>query len=133
QLKKALSVGFSMAKKAKDEGYNIVGGGEVGMGNTTTAAAVIMALLGTMDTDLIGRGGGLTDEALENKKNVIKNALIKYGIGREEAVKALMCVGGFDIAALTGLYLGCAYYRLPVVLDGVISISAALAACRINP
>ena len=133
QLKKALSVGFSMAKKAKDEGYNIVGGGEVGMGNTTTAAAVIMALLGTMDTDLIGRGGGLTDEALENKKNVIKNALIKYGIGREEAVKALMCVGGFDIAALTALYLGCAYYRLPVVLDGVISISAALAACRINP
>lgn len=134
EAKEAMSVGFSFAKYAFDNGYKIVGGGEVGMANTTTAAAVIMALLGTKDVELaVGRGGGLTDEAFAVKKNVILKALEKYDLDKDHPMDILSCVGGLDIAALCGLYLGCAYYRLPVVIDGVIAISAALLAYRINP
>lgn len=134
EAKKAMSVGFSCAKYAFDGGYKIVGGGEVGMGNTTTAAAVIMALLGIRDTQsAVGRGGGLTDESFAIKKNVILKALNKYDLDKNDPLSIVESVGGLDIAALCGLYLGCAYYRLPVVIDGVIAASAALLAYRINP
>lgn len=132
--KKAMSVGFSFAKYAFDNGYNIVGGGEVGMGNTTTAAAVIMALLGIDDLEsAVGRGGGLTDEAFALKKSVIGEALKKYKLAKDDCMGILTSVGGLDIAALCGLYIGCSYYKLPFVIDGVISMSAALLAYRINP
>ncbi len=134
EAKKAMSVGFEYATYAKDNGYHIVGGGEVGMANTTTAAAVIMALVGTRDAEkAVGRGGGLTDEAFALKKNVIVNALEKYVLSPDAPMDILCAVGGLDIAALCGLYLGCAYHKLPVVIDGVIAIAAALLAYRINP
>ena len=134
EAKMAMSVGFEYAAYAKENGYNIVGGGEVGMANTTTAAAVIMALVGTRDAEMaVGRGGGLTDEAFALKKNVILKALEKYDLSPDEPLRILHTVGGLDIAALCGLYLGCAYHKLPVVIDGVIAIAAALMAYKINP
>ena len=134
EAKMAMSVGFEYATFAKENGYNIVGGGEVGMANTTTAAAVIMALLGIRDAEMaVGRGGGLTDEAFALKKRVIVGALEKYDLSPAQPMEILHKVGGLDIAALCGLYLGCAYHKLPVVVDGVIAIAAALLAYAINP
>ena len=103
------------------------------MGNTTPAAACIMAMLETRDTSLVGRGGGLTDEALETKKRVIVEALNRHRPNPKDAVEVLSCVGGLDIAAMAGVFLGGAACRTPVVVDGVISIAAALLAARVAP
>ena len=130
---KAINIGFSYAKYAFDNGYNVIGNGEVGMGNTTTATACILASLGLKDCgDAVGRGGGLSDEAFEKKKQVITLALNKYNLSPDAPLTILTSVGGLDIAAMVGLYLGAAYYRLPIVIDGLISASAALIAYKIN-
>ena len=130
----ALEVGLECADYAAANQYQIIGTGEVGMGNTTTAAACIMAALGlTGSRQAVGRGAGLTDEAYEHKRQVIETALLRHQPDPADAVDILAKVGGLDIAALTGLYIGAAYYRLPIVIDGVISIAAALLATRINP
>lgn len=129
----ALAVGFEFAGYASENGYQIIGNGEVGMANTTTAAACIMAALQLNDCQqLVGRGAGLTDEAFAKKKQVIQAGLRIHQPDPDDAVDILAKVGGLDIAAMTGLYVGAAYYRLPIVIDGVISIAAALLASKIN-
>lgn len=131
---KAIEVGFEFAMDARSEGYDIIGNGEVGMANTTTAAACIMAALKMHDANkAVGRGAGLTDEAFSRKKHVITEALKKHKPDCDDMVDILAKVGGLDIAAIVGLYIGAAYYRLPIVVDGVISISAALLAYKFNP
>ncbi|MDE7033459.1 MAG: nicotinate-nucleotide--dimethylbenzimidazole phosphoribosyltransferase, partial [Mucispirillum sp.] len=129
---KAVHTGIEYAKYAYDNNYNIIGSGEIGMANTTTAAACIMSFIKSSDSGLIGRGAGLKDEQLEIKRNVIRHALIDYDLFNQEPFEVLTCVGGLDIAAMTGLYLGAAYYRIPVVIDGLISAAAALTAYNIN-
>ena len=131
---KAVSAGMELAAEARGEGYQIIGTGEVGMGNTTPAAACIMAALEIDDPDLaVGRGGGLTDEAFEVKKRVIVNALKKHSPNPSDPLDILSKVGGLDIAGMTGVFLGAARHRLPVVIDGVISITAALLASVAAP
>lgn len=130
----AIEVGIRYAGQAKGQGYHVIAGGEVGMGNTTTAAAVVMAALGSHDVEaMVGRGAGLTDEAFARKKEVIARALSLHTPLMEDPLDILSKVGGLDIAAMVGLYLGAAYYRLPVVIDGVISIAAALLAAALCP
>lgn len=130
----AMEIGFGYAKEAKEQGIHIVGNGEVGMGNTTTAAACIMAACGLLEPEgIVGRGAGLTDEAFTKKKAVIGEALKKYRLSPDDPVAILSCVGGLDIGAMVGLYLGCGYFRLPIVADGVISMAAALLAYRLTP
>ena len=137
--REAVEFGIALAKECKDNNYDIVGTGEVGMGNTATAAACIMAVLGECGNDnLIGRGGGLTDEAYYNKKKIIKDALIFHKLNKlnfkdnlADCLEILSCVGGLDIAAMTGVFLGAAAFKMPVVIDGVISIAAALLAAKI--
>ena len=130
---KIINFGIDLVREAKHENFDIIGTGEVGMGNTTPAAACIMAALGNYDENLTGRGGGLTDEAFERKKKVISAALNFHKPDKDNAVEILSCVGGLDIAAMTGVFLGAALYRVPAVIDGVISIAAALLAAKINP
>jgi nicotinate-nucleotide--dimethylbenzimidazole phosphoribosyltransferase len=131
---KAIEVGFEFAEYAHNAGYDIIGNGEVGMGNTTTASACIMAALEVYDADkAVGRGAGLTDEAFQRKKHVITEALKKHKPDCNDIVDVISKVGGLDIAAMAGLYIGAACYRLPIVIDGVISISAALLAYKFNP
>lgn len=131
---KAIEVGFEFARYACSEGYDIIGNGEVGMGNTTTAAACIMAALEMYDAEkAVGRGAGLTDEAFQRKKHVIAEALKIHRPDCDDMIDILSKVGGLDIAAMVGLYIGAAYYRLPIVIDGMISISAALLAYKFNP
>ena len=130
---RVINFGIDLVKEAKGENFNIIGAGEVGMGNTSPAAACIMAALGSRDENLVGRGGGLTDEAFAKKKKVIISALNHHSLNKNDALEILSCVGGLDIAAMTGIFLGAAAYRVPVVVDGVISIAAALLAYKISP
>lgn len=123
---KAIKIGIEYAKYAHDNGYNIIGSGEVGMANTTTAAACILSLLHLNNQDLIGRGAGLQNSQLIKKRQVIMEAINKYDLYNKDPYEILSCVGGLDIAAMTGLFLGAAYYRIPIVIDGLISSSAAL-------
>ncbi|MDR2180799.1 MAG: nicotinate-nucleotide--dimethylbenzimidazole phosphoribosyltransferase [Synergistaceae bacterium] len=131
---KAIEAGITLAGEAKREGFQIVGTGEVGMGNTTPAAACIMAALEVDDPGLaVGRGGGLTDDAFEKKKRVVAEALKKHRPDPSDPIDILSKVGGLDIAGMMGVFLGAAHHRLPVVIDGVISIAAALLAAVAAP
>ena len=137
ELYKAISIGVEAAKNAKDDGYKLIGAGEMGIGNTTTSSAVLCALSGFKTEEQImpavGKGAGLTDELYDKKISVIKKALDLHLSSFGGPLEALKLVGGFDIAAMAGVYIGAARYRLPVVIDGFISAVAALCAFRLNP
>ena len=131
ELTKAFLTGVEAAENLKRLGYNVFGVGEMGIGNTTTSACVLAALTDRKAEDVVGRGGGLTDEGLEKKLRIVDEAVAR--VKGEDPLKIIQEVGGFDIAAMTGAYLGAARYRIPVVIDGYISAVAALAAARIQP
>lgn len=131
QFVKAFLTGVEAAKTFKQLGYSVFGVGEMGIGNTTTSACVLAALTGKTAADVVGRGGGLTDEGLEKKNRIVDEAAAR--VKAKDVFTILQEVGGFDIAAMVGAYLGAARYRLPVVIDGYISAVAALAAAKIQP
>ena len=141
---RAILVGIERAKQASADGIDVIGAGEMGIGNTTTSAAVLAALTGLSAEDVTGRGGGLTDAAFEKKKNVISRALIFHGLAgtasgsvskdagaQIDPIEVLSGVGGLDLAGMCGVYLGAAICRIPAVIDGFISIVAALCAQRL--
>ena len=130
---KVIAFGKNLVGELKCEGFGIIGTGEAGMANTTTACACIMAAAGSRDPSLVGRGAGLSDEALSRKKQVILSGLALHAENLTDPINILSCVGGLDLAAMTGVFLGGAQHRVPIIIDGVISIAAALMACRINP
>jgi len=130
---RALLLGVDLAAQAAAEGVSAVGVGEMGIGNTTTSSAVLCALTGLSVEEVTGRGGGITDTAFEKKKTVIREGLEKHRPDRNDPVDVLAKVGGLDLCAMTGVFLGCARVRLPVVIDGFISIVAALCAARLCP
>ncbi|MEE1400844.1 MAG: nicotinate-nucleotide--dimethylbenzimidazole phosphoribosyltransferase, partial [Oscillospiraceae bacterium] len=106
---------------------------EMGIGNTTTSAAVLATLTHAPAQAVTGRGGGLTDAAFEKKKQVIDRALALHRPDPADPVGVLAAVGGLDLAAMTGAFLGCAQNHVPAVVDGYISIVAALTAVRLCP
>lgn len=105
----------------------------MGIGNTTTSSAVLAALTGAPVEALTGRGGGLTDSAFETKKRVIQRALDLHRPPQDDPVAVLSMVGGLDLAAMTGAFLGCAREGVAAVVDGFISAVAALCAARLCP
>lgn len=129
---RAIAVGAHLAYLSKEEGYDLLAVGEMGIGNTTTASAVCSALLGLPASEVTGRGAGLDDEGLERKISLIDTAVSKYGLRDREPLTVLQTVGGLDIAGIAGVCIGAALYHIPVVLDGMISLAAALAAERIK-
>ncbi len=129
----AIAVGIERAKQAKADGMDAIGTGEMGIGNTTTSSAVLAALTGLSAEDITGRGAGMTDSAYENKKRIIREALAVNKPDAGDVIDVLAKVGGLDIAAMTGLFIGAAAERMPVVVDGFISIVAALSAARLCP
>jgi len=137
ELMSAIQAGIDIAKDLRDAGYGAVGAGEMGIGNTTTSSAVLCALLGYKTEDeivqTVGKGAGLTEEGFINKISVIKKALDLHKPYGKGPLEALRTVGGFDLAAMAGLYIGAACYKLPVVIDGFISAVAALCAVRLEP
>ena len=129
----AMAAGMEQAAMAKADGVTALGIGEMGIGNTTTSAAVLAALTGADVASVTGRGGGLTDQGFLRKKEVLQQALALHQPGRNDVIGVLAGVGGLDLAAMTGAFLGCAYERIPAVADGFISITAALCAVRLCP
>lgn len=136
---KAIETGISLVRECAVKGYGIIATGEMGIGNTTSSTAVYCALTGEKPEQVTGRGAGLSDEGLARKQKVIERALTFHQLyGREavtpeDALDVLARVGGFDIAGMVGLYIGGALYRIPMVIDGLISAVAALLAERILP
>ena len=122
---------MGLAAQAKRDGIQILGVGEMGIGNTTTSSAVLCALSGKPVEAVTGRGGGLTDAAFLKKKQVIEQALAINTPDGNDPVDVLHKVGGFDLCAMAGVFLGAAHERLPVVVDGFISVVAALCAARL--
>jgi len=129
----AVLIGVETAIEAVNGGYRLLGVGEMGIGNTTTTAAVLCALEGLKPEHATGKGAGLSEEAYHNKINVIKMAIEQNKPNQEDAIDVLAKVGGFDIAAMAGVFIGAAYMRVPVVIDGFISIVAALCASKLSP
>ena len=130
---RAVMAGMELVLDCKKKGYQIVATGEMGIGNTTTSSAVAAALLHCRAQEVTGRGAGLCDEKLERKKQVIAESVAKYGLYEAEPLTVLQTVGGLDIAGLAGVCIGGAVFHMPVVLDGVISMVAALLAERLIP
>ena len=146
---RALLTGISIVRELKDNNTKIIGTGEMGIGNTTTSSALSAAILNLPVEDVTGRGAGLDDIKLNKKIDTIKEGIEKYGFrdklfldsikSEDKSVRSLAVLdllsslGGLDIATLTGIFIGGSIYKLPIVIDGVISEVAALFAYFINP
>ena len=133
QAKQAILTGIQLVKERKKEGYRIIATGEAGIGNTTTSSAILSVLLDVPVEKVTGRGSGLTDDGLLRKQNAIKKALEVNKPDASDALDVLAKVGGFDIAGMTGAFLGGAIYGIPVIMDGFISGVAALLAVKLCP
>lgn len=133
QAARAVLTGIRIAGKLAAEGYEILATGEMGIGNTTTSSAAAAVLLDRDPAEVTGRGAGLDSEGLERKIRVIREAVERNCPDREDVTDVLSKVGGLDIAGLTGVFLGGALCRIPVVIDGFISSVAALCAVRMAP
>ena len=130
---KAITTGIQIVSECKEKEYRILATGEMGIGNTTASSAVAAALLDCDIKQVTGRGAGLSDEGLLHKQEIIAEALDNYQLKNADTFQILMTVGGLDLAGLAGICIGGALYHIPIVLDGVISMVAALAAERIVP
>lgn len=133
QAEQALKIGIDLVEEKSRSGYSLIAVGEAGIGNTTTSSAVAAVLLDLPVKLLTGRGSGLTDEGLRNKLHAITCGIKINAPVREDPVDVLSKVGGFDLASMTGAFLGGAIYHVPMVIDGLISSVAALCAVRLCP
>ncbi len=129
QVRRALECGAEHAPAAGD----LFIGGEMGIGNTSAAAALTSALLDLPAATTVGRGTGVDDKGLALKCNAVERALKLHVSSAISAFEILRCLGGLEIAALTGAYIACAQRGIPVLVDGYICTAAALLACRFNP
>ena len=133
QCFQALFTGVRVAEELIVKGAQLLAAGEMGIGNTTTAAAVSCVLLNRAPEELVGRGAGLSNEGLKRKRETVARALAVNQPDAADPIDVLCKVGGFDIAAMTGFYMGAARNNVPVILDGAISCAAALLAVGLAP
>lgn len=127
----AVLVGVETVRELRERGFRLIATGEAGIGNTTTSSAVCAALLGCPVRAVTGRGAGLSDEGLLRKIDAIERAIAVNWPDSDDPMDVLAKLGGLDIAAMTGLFLGGALYGVPIVMDGFISGAAALLAVRL--
>ncbi len=133
ELDQALQVGWDMVEAAEKDSIKILALGEMGIGNTTSAAAVIAAILNLPAAKVTGRGTGVDDDGLKLKIKVIDEAIKKYRAELNAPLDVLQRLGGLEIAAMTGAILAGAHKSIPVVVDGLIVAAATLIAFRLNP
>jgi nicotinate-nucleotide--dimethylbenzimidazole phosphoribosyltransferase len=138
EMAQALRVGLQMAAGAKTSGYSLLALGEMGIGNTTAASAITAALTKNAIELVTGKGTGLDASALAHKRQVLEAVIMKHfgkleTTSKPDPLDVLRCVGGLEIAAMTGLVLGAARNRIAVVVDGFISTAAAAIAFAIEP
>jgi len=129
----AVLVGVEAAREAAQEGYTLLGTGEMGIGNSTAAAALTAVFTGSDPADVVGRGTGLDDAGVAHKAHVIRQALEVNHSRELDVLGVLAALGGLEIAALAGVVLGAAEEGVCVVSDGYISGSATLAALALCP
>lgn len=128
----AIETGIEIVGQLKKNGVNVLGTGEMGIGNTTTSSAITAVLTDNPLPELVGRGSGLTREGLDNKIEVIRKAIEINKADPNDPVDVLAKLGGFDIAGLVGCFIGAAVHRVPIFIDGFISSAAALVAFRLH-
>jgi nicotinate-nucleotide--dimethylbenzimidazole phosphoribosyltransferase len=129
----AVQVGIELADGAAEQGYALIGTGEMGIGNTTAASAITAVLTGRAAAEVTGRGTGLDDAGLDHKVRIIERAIAVNHPDPSDALEVLQKLGGLEIAGLTGLILNGAARRIPMVVDGFISTAAAAVACALQP
>jgi nicotinate-nucleotide--dimethylbenzimidazole phosphoribosyltransferase len=132
EAERALAVGSSLAEEAAAQ-YDVVGLGEMGIGNTTAASAILSVYSGASPYETVGPGAGLDAAAIRHKAEVIDKALHLHRPDPSDAVGVLAAIGGFEIAAIAGFLTRACHLRLPVVLDGFPCCSGALLARAIEP
>ncbi|MDR1590248.1 MAG: nicotinate-nucleotide--dimethylbenzimidazole phosphoribosyltransferase [Oscillospiraceae bacterium] len=133
EAESAVTRGVGLARLCRERGYRLIATGEMGIGNTTTSSAIASVLLGVPPVSVTGRGAGLPDAALIHKIVVVERAIAVNRPDPGDALDVLGKLGGFDIAGLAGVFLGGAIYRVPVLIDGLISAVGALIAARLCP
>lgn len=133
EAQSAILTGIELVRELQRRGMRLIATGEMGIGNTTTSSAVASVLLRLPVEQLTGRGAGLSDVGLARKKEVIHRAIRCNAPDPDDAIDVLSKVGGLDIAALCGTFLGGALFGVPVLIDGFISSAAALCALRLAP
>ncbi|MEF8793179.1 nicotinate-nucleotide--dimethylbenzimidazole phosphoribosyltransferase [Thiohalorhabdus sp.] len=133
ELEVALAAGRAAAERAAESGTRLFIGGEMGIANTTAATALACGLTGQRPETLVGPGTGLDPAGVDHKAAVIRDTLGLHAPDPAEPFEALRTVGGFEVAALTGAYIAAAQRGIPVVVDGFIATTAALAGVRLNP
>ena len=136
ELSSALEVGLHVARMAQDRGQDLLAVGEMGIGNTTAASAITAMLTGQQVANVTGRGAGLDAAGRNTKLHIIRKALKRHfpdALTSPDPIDVLRCVGGLEIAAMTGFTLGAARYRKIIICDGFISTSAAALAYAITP
>ncbi len=129
----ALALGIELMRELRARGCRMALTGEMGIGNTTTSSAITAVLTGRPIDEVTGRGAGLSDEGLTRKKRAIERAVAVNRPDPGDALDVLFKLGGLDIAGLAGMCIGGAIHQMPVVLDGFISLAAALIAVRLSP
>ena len=130
---RSVECGIQLTREAAATNLFLLGAGDMGIGNTTSAAAIICAMTGTAPSDIVGRGTGVDDETLARKIAAVENGLRINAPDPNDPLDVLAKVGGFEIGAIAGVILAAATFRLPMVLDGFISGAAALLAHRFSP
>ncbi|MCH8156656.1 MAG: nicotinate-nucleotide--dimethylbenzimidazole phosphoribosyltransferase [Nitrospinae bacterium] len=133
QAEEAIQTGIDLAQDAAQRGIDIIGTGDMGIGNTTSASAIMSVCGNCSPEETTGRGTGIDDDTLAKKINAIKQAIRTNRPDASDPVDVLSKVGGFEIGGIAGLILGAAASRTPVVVDGLISGAGAVLAIKLNP
>jgi nicotinate-nucleotide--dimethylbenzimidazole phosphoribosyltransferase len=133
QTRAALDAGAAVARQEIAAGADLLISGDMGIGNSTPAAAMVAAALGLPAAEVVGRGTGIDDDALLHKAEVVDAALARAGARADDPVETLTALGSADLAATTGYLLAAAQDGVPVLLDGLMSVACALTADRIEP
>ncbi|WP_192036433.1 nicotinate-nucleotide--dimethylbenzimidazole phosphoribosyltransferase [Halomonas sp. YLGW01] len=133
EARAAIEAGQRAAERAAKAGCRCLIVGEMGIANTTASSAILAVLTGAPVAELVGPGTGVAGEALAHKRSVIESAIAARGVDSEDPMDVLARLGGLEIAAMAGAYLGAAARRMPVLVDGFIATVAALIACRLDP
>ncbi|WP_343209157.1 nicotinate-nucleotide--dimethylbenzimidazole phosphoribosyltransferase [Anaerolentibacter hominis] len=133
EVYRAIQTGIDLVRDCREKGVTLLGTGEMGIGNTTTSSAILSVLLSLAPEQVTGRGAGLDSKGLKRKLAVIAKAIEINHPLREQPFAVLRTLGGLDIAGLTGVFLGGGIYHVPIVIDGLISGTAALLAERMKP
>ncbi len=133
EVRRAIEAGIEIARQIAASGGTLIGIGEMGIANSTSAAAILCATTGLAPTELAGRGTGLDDAGVRRKIGVLERALALHRDALTGGEAILASLGGFEIAAMAGVCIAGAALRVPVVVDGFIATAAAAAAERIRP